>query len=119
VATSVWGEHLFRLFYGRRTEHQPMPTNHLPTVNPDQAYDELVRRSRDDTLLSSCLELLEWDEEVCMPRGGVKHRAAVGRRIGSPPIGRALFTILPKRGFPQSGSGAARLFGIVRARLAF
>jgi carboxypeptidase Taq len=45
------------------------------TVNPEQAYEELIRRSREDTLLSSCLELLEWDEEVCMPRGGVKHRA--------------------------------------------
>ena len=44
-------------------------------MNPDQAYIELVRLSRDETVLSSCLELLEWDEEVCMPRGGVKHRA--------------------------------------------
>ena len=44
-------------------------------MNPDQAYAELIQLSRDETLLSSCLELLEWDEEVCMPRGGVKHRA--------------------------------------------
>jgi len=44
-------------------------------VNPDQAYVELVRLSRDETVLSSCLELLEWDEEVYMPRGGVEHRA--------------------------------------------
>ena len=44
-------------------------------MNPDQAYLELVRLSRDETLLSSCLDVLEWDEEVCMPRGGVEHRA--------------------------------------------
>jgi carboxypeptidase Taq len=44
-------------------------------VNPDQAYAELIRLSRDETVLASCLELLEWDEEVCMPRGGVDHRA--------------------------------------------
>ena len=44
-------------------------------MNPDQAYLELVQLSRDETVLSSCLEILEWDEEVCMPRGGVEHRA--------------------------------------------
>jgi carboxypeptidase Taq len=44
-------------------------------VNPEQAYEELVLRSREDALLSSCLELLDWDEEVYMPRGGVKNRA--------------------------------------------
>jgi carboxypeptidase Taq len=44
-------------------------------VNPDRAYLELVQLSRDETVLSSCLEILEWDEEVCMPRGGVEHRA--------------------------------------------
>jgi carboxypeptidase Taq len=44
-------------------------------VNAEQAYLELVQLSRDETVLSSCLELLEWDEEVCMPRGGVEHRA--------------------------------------------
>jgi carboxypeptidase Taq len=44
-------------------------------VNPEQAYLELVRLSRDETRLSSCLDLLEWDEEVAMPRGGVEHRA--------------------------------------------
>ena len=44
-------------------------------MNPDQAYVELVRLSRDETVLSSCLDLLEWDEEVCMPRSGVEHRS--------------------------------------------
>ncbi len=54
--------------------------NHLvpggqESVHPDRAYQELVRLSRDETLLSSCLDVLQWDEEVCMPRGGVEHRA--------------------------------------------
>jgi carboxypeptidase Taq len=44
-------------------------------VNPEQAYVELIRLSREETLLSSCLDVLQWDEEVCMPRGGVEHRA--------------------------------------------
>jgi carboxypeptidase Taq len=44
-------------------------------VNPEQAYQELVRLSRDESLLSSCLDVLEWDEQVCMPSGGVEHRA--------------------------------------------
>jgi len=44
-------------------------------MNPEQAYEELIRRSREDTVLSSCLDLLDWDEEVYMPRGGVKNRA--------------------------------------------
>ena len=45
------------------------------SVHPDRAYQELVRLSRDETLLASCLDVLQWDEEVCMPRGGVEHRA--------------------------------------------
>jgi carboxypeptidase Taq len=44
-------------------------------VTPEQAYAELLRRSREETVLSSCLDVLEWDEEVYMPRGGAEHRA--------------------------------------------
>ena len=44
-------------------------------MNPEHAYEEIVRLSREETLLASCLELLEWDEEVCMPRNAVEHRA--------------------------------------------
>jgi carboxypeptidase Taq len=43
-------------------------------MTPRDAYDELLRRSRERTLLSSCLELLSWDELTYMPRGGVAHR---------------------------------------------
>src|SRR6187455_1787887 len=44
-------------------------------MNAEQAYDEIIRLSREETLLASCLDLLEWDEEVSMPRNGVEHRA--------------------------------------------
>lgn len=39
------------------------------------AYDELLARSREETLLASCAELLGWDEDTYLPRGGVRHRA--------------------------------------------
>src|SRR5262245_36368640 len=39
------------------------------------AYDELIRLVREETLLASCAELLGWDEETYMPRGGVEHRS--------------------------------------------
>lgn len=45
------------------------------SINPEQAYEELVRLSREETLLASCADLLEWDEEVFMPPSGVEHRA--------------------------------------------
>jgi carboxypeptidase Taq len=44
-------------------------------MKPKQAYAELVRLSREETLLASCADVLEWDQEVSMPRKGVKHRA--------------------------------------------
>src|SRR5258705_5481608 len=59
--------------YPPPTCHRPLPTAHF--VNPEHAYEEMVRLSREEALLASCLELLEWDEEVCMPRNAVEHRA--------------------------------------------
>jgi carboxypeptidase Taq len=48
----------------------------LVSVNrAESAYEELLRRSRQETLLASCSELLGWDEETYMPPGGVCHRA--------------------------------------------
>jgi carboxypeptidase Taq len=44
-------------------------------MRTEQAYEELVRRMREQTLLSSCSELLGWDELTYMPAGGVGHRA--------------------------------------------
>jgi len=43
-------------------------------VKSEQAYEELIRLSRERTVLSSSLSLLQWDAEICMPRAGVKHR---------------------------------------------
>jgi carboxypeptidase Taq len=43
-------------------------------VNADKAYEELLRLSRETTLLASCHQLLQWDAEICMPRSGVQHR---------------------------------------------
>lgn len=38
------------------------------------AYDELLRRCREESLLSSIAELLEWDELTHMPEAGAEHR---------------------------------------------
>jgi carboxypeptidase Taq len=40
------------------------------------AYAELIRRTREESLLASCAEVLAWDEDICMPPAGAEHRAA-------------------------------------------
>lgn len=40
-----------------------------------QAYEELLRRSKEHSLLSSCGSVLGWDERTYMPRRGSAHRA--------------------------------------------
>jgi carboxypeptidase Taq len=44
------------------------------TVIPDQSYAELIRLSREKSVMVSALALLQWDAEIYMPRGGVTHR---------------------------------------------
>src|SRR5260221_8737059 len=44
-------------------------------MNSEKAYLELVRLSREESVLASCIDVLEWDEEIYMPRAGVEHRA--------------------------------------------
>jgi carboxypeptidase Taq len=39
------------------------------------AYDELLRLLRERAILASVSELLSWDEETMMPRGGAEHRS--------------------------------------------
>jgi carboxypeptidase Taq len=39
------------------------------------AYDELMRRVREESLLASCVTVLGWDEETYMPAAGAAHRA--------------------------------------------
>lgn len=41
-------------------------------------YEELIRRCKEIALLSSCSEMLNWDEETYMPPRGVEHR---GRQL--------------------------------------
>ena len=43
-------------------------------VNSRAAYEELVRGSRERTLLASCSALLGWDEQTYLPRGGAAYR---------------------------------------------
>jgi Zn-dependent M32 family carboxypeptidase len=43
-------------------------------MNPEKAYAEILQLSRETSIAASCLQLLQWDEEICMPRGGVTHR---------------------------------------------
>lgn len=43
-------------------------------MHPRAAYEELIRRIKEQALLASCSSLLSWDEETFMPRGGVEHR---------------------------------------------
>jgi carboxypeptidase Taq len=44
-------------------------------MKPEEAYEKLINLSRQETVLASCNDLLEWDEEVRMPSKGLKHRA--------------------------------------------
>src|SRR5262245_10488112 len=44
-------------------------------MTPQAAYEELIRRSREEALLRSCAAVLEWDELTYMPPGGVTGRA--------------------------------------------
>src|SRR5882672_230653 len=44
-------------------------------MRADQAYEELLRRVREEALLTSCEALLDWDEETYMPPGGVENRS--------------------------------------------
>jgi carboxypeptidase Taq len=46
-------------------------------MNPQSAYEKLLRSSREQAMLGSCSALLGWDEQTYMPRGGAEHRGAV------------------------------------------
>src|SRR4051812_47130780 len=56
---------ILRLWVSSATSH----VSDYP-VNPEKAYQEIVALSRAERMLASCLDLLEWDEEVSMPRNG-------------------------------------------------
>ncbi len=44
-------------------------------MHPKSAYDELIRLAREEAVLASSVDVLEWDEETCLPRSGVAHRS--------------------------------------------
>jgi carboxypeptidase Taq len=44
-------------------------------MTSNHAYEELIARAREDALLASCANLLEWDQETYMPSGGVGGRS--------------------------------------------
>jgi carboxypeptidase Taq len=44
-------------------------------MQPETAYTDLLCRARERALLGSCANLLEWDEETCMPPSGVLARS--------------------------------------------
>ncbi len=44
-------------------------------MTPETAYTALIRLAREESILASCSDVLEWDEETFMPHDGVEHRA--------------------------------------------
>ena len=44
------------------------------TIEPREAYDDLIGRSRELATLASCSAVLGWDEQTYMPTGGSAHR---------------------------------------------
>ncbi len=43
-------------------------------MDSQEAYDALIRRAREQSILGSCSALLSWDEQTYMPTGGAVHR---------------------------------------------
>lgn len=50
-------------------------------MKAQDAYDQLLERSRERSLLESCSALLGWDEQTYMPAGGGEHRGKVSALI--------------------------------------
>jgi carboxypeptidase Taq len=46
----------------------------MTLMTPKAAYAKLIQASQQAGLVSSCAELLSWDEDTYMPPGGVAHR---------------------------------------------
>jgi carboxypeptidase Taq len=44
-------------------------------MNIQATYDDLIRRTRETSLLGSCMALLSWDEQTYMPPGGLENRS--------------------------------------------
>ena len=65
------------------------------------SYSELLKRSRERTILGSCASLLGWDEQTYLPTGGADHRGEqmallaglVHERATDPKLGDLLDTV--------------------------
>lgn len=70
-------------------------------MNENQAYAELIRRSKEYSLLGSCANVLGWDERTYMPRKGSAYRAEqmallarmTHELLTAPEIGRLLAAV--------------------------
>jgi carboxypeptidase Taq len=84
-------------------------------MNADQAYNNLLRRIRDASVLSSCASVLGWDERTYMPRAGAGHRgeqmALLARlcheMVTDPKIGELLSAVEGSLVVSDPESGAA------------
>ncbi|MBW7995489.1 MAG: carboxypeptidase M32 [Candidatus Glassbacteria bacterium] len=91
----------------------------MGTVNG--SYKRLIKLVRETGILHSVAELLEWDQEVCMPAGGNAHRAEqmallagmVHEKITAPEIGE-LLAECEQAGFPAGGREEANVREIGR-----
>jgi carboxypeptidase Taq len=71
------------------------------TMNQVSAYEELLRRAREKSVLASCAELLAWDEVTYMPPAGAAHRATqmailaglIHERSADPRLGELLAAV--------------------------
>ncbi|MDD4051386.1 MAG: carboxypeptidase M32 [candidate division Zixibacteria bacterium] len=70
-------------------------------MTPNEAYDELVRRMGELTLLGASQAMLEWDQQVNMPPGGAELRAnqmsllagMIHDKLVDPKVGELLATV--------------------------
>ena len=54
---------------------RPLTAHLKDFMRADQAYDQLMQRVREESILTGIEALLEWDEETYMPAGGVESRS--------------------------------------------
>jgi carboxypeptidase Taq len=83
---------------------------------PEEAYHELVRRTHEAAVLSSCGSLLSWDESTYMPRHGSAHRgeqmgllARLGHEMVTAPVVGELLTEVERSALvrdPESDAAA-------------
>jgi carboxypeptidase Taq len=78
----------------------------------EQAYHELLRRTREAGVLSSCGSLLSWDESTHMPRQGSNHRgeqmgllARLGHEMTTAPIIGELLAEVEASGLARDPDG--------------